>query len=170
MTKEKLLNVRKQIKSRKPTYKRVQAHQFAKLRNDEKWRFPKGMGNKVRRNRRGKPSIPTVGFGSPKVVRGLNRAGFAEVVVFNVADVAKVNPKEDAIVIAKSVGGKKTIAILEEAKKLKLNVSNVKDLDVKIKALTKEKKEKVIKKVSKADKKKVVEKKTETKTEEASKE
>lgn len=140
MNKENLLKTRIKIKSRKPTFKRFQSHQFAKLRKDDKWRMPKGMGNKVRRNRRGKPSMPTVGFGSPKAVRGLNRLGFVEVIVSNVADLAKVNQKEDTVVIASSVGKKKRLAILNEAKKLKLNVSNIKDIDTKIKSLTKVKK------------------------------
>lgn len=141
MTKVKLLEARKQTKSRKPTFKRVQSNQFAKLRNKgNSWRKPKGMGNKVRRNRRGQASMPTVGYGSPKEVRGLNRAGYKEVIVSNLADLSKVDVKDSAVVISATVGAKKKLAILEEAKKLKLVVSNFKDIDAKIKELTKTKK------------------------------
>jgi len=141
MVEKKLLEVRSQIKSRKPTYKRVQANQFAKLKNKgASWRKPKGMGNKVRRGRRGQPSMPEVGFGSPKSIRGLNKDGFKEVIVSNVADLAKINTKEEVAVISRTVGSRKKVEILAEAKKLKLTVSNVKDVDETIKSLTKEKK------------------------------
>lgn len=136
MTVEKLLKVRAAIKKRKPTYKRVQAHQFAKL-SETKWRKPKGMGNKVRRGRRGKPSMPQVGFGSPKATKFLNKAGLREVLVSNVSDLSNVNAKSDAVVIAGTVGGRKKLDILTEASKLKLNVANVKDVEASIKTLTK---------------------------------
>ena len=69
MVEKKLLQVRAQVKSRKPTYVRVQSNQFAKLKNKgASWRKPKGMGNKVRRGRRGQASMPQVGYGSPKSV------------------------------------------------------------------------------------------------------
>lgn len=136
MVSEKLLNVRANIKKRKPTYKRVQSHQFAKL-SEVKWRRPKGMGNKVRRNRRGKPGMTQIGYGSPKVTKFLNKAGLREVLVGNVADLKNVDSKADAVVISATVGGKKKLAILNECTKLKLTVSNFKDVDATIKSLTK---------------------------------
>lgn len=162
MTKE-ALKVRATIKKRKPTYKRVQAHQFAKLRNDTKWRKPKGMGNKVRRNRRGKPSMPEVGFKSPKLVRGLNKAGLSEIIVNNLSDLTKINSKTQVAVIGSTVGSRKKLDILNKAKELKLNISNVKSIEDSIKSLTKESKDK------KASVKKESVQKAETKKEETKK-
>lgn len=148
-----MLKVRSVVKSRKPTFKRRQTNQFAKLANDLKWRRPKGMGNKVRRNRRGQPSMPSVGYRSPKAVRGLNRDGLKEVLVYNLVDLKKVDSKTQIAVIGKAVGGKKKLEILNEAKKSNVLISNVKSIDDAIKSLTKEKKEKKEKKVVKETKK-----------------
>ena len=141
MAVKELLKTRTQIKKRKPTYKRVQSHQFAKLK-DTKWRRPKGMGNKVRRNRRGKPSMPEVGFGSPKEVRGLNKDGFKEIIISSFSDLEKLDSKTQIGVIGKTVGAKKRLDILNKAKELKVEIGNVSNIDSKIKDLTKEKKTK----------------------------
>lgn len=148
MTVDKL-KVRAQAKKRKPTFKRSQTNQFAKLAKGG-YRKPKGMGNKMRRTRRGHLRLPTVGYGSPREVKGLNREGFREIMVNNVSDLSKVNAKTDAVVISSTVGGKKKLEILAEIKKLKLIVANVKDIDATIKSLTKEKKVKKSKKEEKA--------------------
>lgn len=146
MSQDKLLEARKQSKLRKPTFKRVQSNQFPKLRNQgNTWRKPKGMGNKVRRQRRGQPKMPTVGYGAPKQIRGLNRLGLNEIIVSNVSDLSKIT-KTDTVVISSTVGAKKKITILEEVKKAKLNISYIYDIDAKIKELTKVKKVKTNKK------------------------
>ncbi len=146
MAETKLLAVRKQIKSRKPTFRRSQVNQFAKLRNTNNWRKPKGMGNKIRRGRRGQPASPTCGFGSPVAVRGLNKDGFKEVIVNNIVELTNIDSKTEIAVISRTVGGKKKLAILNEAKAKKVSVANVKDIEIAIKALTKGKVEEVSKK------------------------
>lgn len=165
MTKE-LLSVRKQTKSTKPTFKGRQAHQFAKLRNRDAWRRPRGMGNKVRRQRRGQGAMPSVGYGAPRAIRGTNRDGLREVIISNIADLAKIDTKSEVVVISRTVGGRKKIDILAEVKKLKLSVSNVKNIEDTVKSLTKVKKE-VAKKVAPA--KKVESKKEESNGEESKK-
>ena len=146
MASEKL-EIRKQIKKRKPTFKRAQTNQFAKLRGDG-WRKPKGMGNKLRRGRKGHAKKPTIGFGSPKEVRGLNKNGLLEVIVNNVSDLANVKDSKTQIAtLGSKVGAKKRLAILNAAKTSKLAVSNVKDIDEAIKKYTKT--SKVEKKVEK---------------------
>ena len=173
MVKE-LLKVRREVKKRKPTFRRQQTNQFAKFKNDDAWRRPKGLQSKMRLKRKGHRKMPTVGFGSPKAVRGLNRAGLLEVLVHNVADLAKIDTKTQVAVIGRTVGGKKTLTILEEAKKVKMSIGNVADIDARIKELTKAPKKQEKKAAKKVDKKEVkaetkeVEEK-ETKVEEAKK-
>lgn len=157
---ERLLKVRATIKKRKPTFRRQQINQYAKFARDKAWRRPKGPQSKMRLHEQGHRKMPTVGFGSPKEVKGLNREGFKEVIVFNVADLKLINTKTDAVVVGAKVGGRKKLAILSECKTMKLKVSNVKDVDKKIKALTKETKAKEVKETKKVTK-------TETKTKEA---
>ncbi|MFW6286133.1 MAG: eL32 family ribosomal protein [Nanoarchaeota archaeon] len=138
MVKE-LLEVRKKIKSRKPKFRRQQSNQYAKFKNSNSWRKPKGSGSKMRLRQKGHRKMPTVGFSSPSSIRGFNKDGFREVLVFKVSDLQNVNLKEDIVVISQNVGKRKKIIILEECKKLKLKVFRVPDIDLKIKELTKEK-------------------------------
>jgi ribosomal protein L32E len=156
---ESLLKARSVAKARKPTYRRVQSHQFAKLNHKTKWRHPKGMGNKVRRGRRGKPSMPEVGFKSPFSVLGLDHNGLRPIIVNNVADLAKVVVGTDVVVIGATVGGRKSIDILNAAIKAGLKVSGHNDIAASVKSLTKTSTKKV------ASVKKTAPKKTE-KTEE----
>lgn len=160
---EKLLKVRTDIKKRKPTYRRQQSNQFAKFKNDDFWRRPKGYQSKIRLGRRGHQGMPTVGFKSPKAVRYLNKTGLQEVIVNNVADLAKIENKNQIAVIGRTVGGRKTIAILNEALKLKLSIGNVKDIKSRIEFLTKTKTPKVEEKKKEVKKAKTT-KNTETKT------
>jgi large subunit ribosomal protein L32e len=153
MSKEKLIEVRKNIKRRKPTYKRVQSHQFPKL-SEVKWRRPKGKGNKVRRGRAGKPSKPEVGFKSPKLVRGLSPNGFREVIISNLNDLKKINIKEEIAIISSRMGGKKKLDCLKYAKESKIKLGNIKSIDESIKLLTKEKKSEKTKETKKEDHKK----------------
>ena len=156
---DKLIKARSLIKKRKPTYTRQQTNQFKKFQKDG-WRRPKGLQSKMRLKRRGHKRMPEVGFKSPKAVRGLNKDGLLEVVVKNVKDLITVDTKTQIAVIGGTVGGKKRIDMLNEAKKMKMTFANVKDIDSKINELTKVK-------TAKPKKKKVVK---ETKKEEAPKE
>ena len=149
MTKE-LLNKRKQIKKRKPTYRRVQSNQYAKLRNDPKWRRPRGMGNKDRKNKKGHTGTLRVGYGSPKAIRGANNQGLWEVLVHNVADVKAIDSKTQAAVIGRSVGGKKKLDILQAGKEQKITFSNINDIDKAIESLKKPEKKTTSKKAKTA--------------------
>ena len=146
MTKEKLLAVRKEVKSSKPKFKRAQVNQFAKLKNTDAWRKPKGMGNKIRRRRRGLPKMPSVGYGSPSKVRGLNKNGLEEFIVSSVSDLEVENLKDKVIVISRTLGARKKLELLKVIKQKKLNIANVKSIDDEIKNLTKIKKKVVEKK------------------------
>lgn len=147
---EELLKVRSEIKKRKPTYKRQQSNQYAKFKNKDNWRRPKGLQSKVRLKRAGHQGMPEIGFKSPKLVRGLSREGLREVIVQNVTDLQNLNIKEEIAVLGRTVGSKKRLSILQEAKKLKIRFANIKDIDAKIKDLTKEPKKKDIAKSNKA--------------------
>ena len=160
MVDKKLLEARSQVKSRKPTFRRQQINQFAKFKNDDAWRRPRGVQSKMRLGRRGHRAMPSVGYKSPKSVRGLDRNGMLEVVVKNIADLKKVDTKTQIAVIGGTVGAKKKIDILNEAKKMKLSFSNVKNIDKKLGELTKVKK--AVKKVDKKVEKKADAKKSTT--------
>ncbi len=138
MSVEKAVALRKKLKLRKPTFTRAQTNQYAKLAKSG-WRAGKGMGNKVRRRWKGHHKQPSVGYGSPSQARGLNHHGLREVKVVSVADLAKIKVKEEAALLPSTLGGRKRLVILAEAKKKGIWVANVKNIDEAIKKLTKTK-------------------------------
>lgn len=161
MAAQNMIEVRKKVKTRKPLYKRIQSNQYAKFKKN-KWRAPKGMGNKVRRGRKGHIGVLQVGYSSPKAVRGLNARGEVEIMIKTLADLDKVKEKNEVAMLSAGLGGRKRMLILEEAKKRKISISNVKDIDKAMAALSKEKKEE---KKTKASEKKEEPKQAEAKPE-----
>ena len=122
----RLLKVRMRQKSRKPEFRHYQAHKHLKLR-DKGWRRPKGLHNKLRERVGGKWSgriLVSVGFGSPRAVRGLHPSGYEEVLVHNLKDLEGIDPKRQAIRISSRVGMKKRIKIEERARELGIKILN----------------------------------------------
>tara|TARA_Y100000310_G_scaffold159627_1_gene159232 strand:- start:7212 stop:7838 length:627 start_codon:yes stop_codon:yes gene_type:complete len=138
---KKLLEIRKRLKSKKPNFLRQDAHKLKKLKQN--WRRSKGIHSKMRLKLRSYRKAPSVGYSSPKEVRGLNRDGLKEILVHNLKDLNKVK-ENNIIVLASNVGLKKRLDILNKIKELNLKVSNIKDIDQflkKIDELLKKKKE-----------------------------
>ena len=179
---KKLLELRNEMKKKKPTFLRQEAHKRKKL--GKKWLRPKGRDSKMRRKMRGYRRTPSVGYASPRKVKGLTRDGFIERVVETMKDLKNIS-KEEIIILSRRLGLKKKILLLKEIEKQGLKVGNVedipkflKDVDEKFKTKKKESKEKEEhKKKSKEDslkkaeeKKKEEEKKTEEEKEKEEKE
>ena len=122
MLKEKLLELRKKIKSKKPDFIRYESWRYKRVKPN--WRKPKGIDSKVREKRKGWIKIPDIGYRSPKVVRGLHPSGFEEVLVYRPEDLEKLDPTKHAVRIAHTVGTRKRLAILEKAEELELVVLN----------------------------------------------
>jgi len=122
MLKEKLLELRKKIKSKKPDFVRYESWRYKRVKPN--WRKPKGIDSKVREKRKGWIKMPDIGFRSPKVVRGLHPSGFEEVLVYRPEDLEKLDPTKHAVRIAHTVGTRKRLAILEKAEELELVVLN----------------------------------------------
>jgi len=122
MFKEKLLKLRKKIKSKKPDFIRYESWRYKRVKPN--WRKPKGIDSKVREKRKGWIKTPDVGYRSPKTVRGLHPSGFEEVIVYRPEDLEKLDPTKHAVRIAHTVGTRKRIAILEKAEELELVVLN----------------------------------------------
>ena len=86
-------------------FRRRGVHQKKKLA--DVWRRPRGQHNKLRRQLKAKGPLPAPGYGSPILVRELHPSGFRDVLVFNAADLADLDPAQHAIRIAGTVGGRK---------------------------------------------------------------
>lgn len=117
---KKLVELRKIIKSKKPTFRRTDYATRIK-RKKEGWRTPRGRHNKIRQMFDG--VLPGPAYGSPKAVRGAHATGMFEVMVNNVGELAGVD-KAKVVRIAGAVGNKKRIDIVREAKKRGIHVLN----------------------------------------------
>ena len=117
---KKLLELRKKMKLKKPSFVRQDAHKHIKLGTS--WRARKGRHNKYRVRKKG--SNPSPSYGSPSAVRGLHASGKKEVMVYRVSDIDSVDKDKEAARISASVGLKKRMDIINHAEKLKVRVFN----------------------------------------------
>ena len=148
--KKKLLEVRKQLKDKKPEFK--QQNFGRKKRVSDRWKKPRGLQSKMRHNFKGYSRTVSSGWRSPIEVRGLDNKGYDAIMVFNVSELDGLD-KNSAIIISGNVGNKKRLAIVEKAEKLQLIVTNIKTDKFKEK-MAKVKVDKEKEKVAKTEKKK----------------
>jgi len=120
--KKRLLEVRKILSKKRPSFVRFNPSHLVRL--SESWRKPKGGDSKVRKKKKGKPRMPTVGFRSPKKVRGLLRDGTKPVVISNAKELENINEKEVTIIIASTVGKKKRQEIIKKAEEKGFKILN----------------------------------------------
>ncbi|MFH1249365.1 MAG: eL32 family ribosomal protein [archaeon] len=121
---KRLLAHRKLIKSRKPRFRRTDWHKISNLglRREKKqvYRNPRGRHNKMREKRNGRLGIPSIGYGSPRAVRGTIE-GYIPILIHNVKELENVS--KNNIVIVASVGMKKKMEIVKKAVELKMRIA-----------------------------------------------
>jgi len=122
--KARLLRIRARVKRKKPRFRRQEWWRYPKFKNNPKWRRPKGIDSKLRLKKKGKARSPSIGWGSPRLVRGLHPSGYEEVLVHNVKELEAVDASRQAVRIAASVGSRKREAIVARAKELEIKVLN----------------------------------------------
>ncbi len=123
MINEKLLELRKAMKGRKPNFK-IQNSNDPKKRFAGRWKRPKGLQSKMRERRKGNPKYIEPGYGSPREVRGATAEGFFPAIISSLGSIASV--KEGAgIIVSATVGMRKKAEILKAAAGRKLRVLNV---------------------------------------------
>ncbi|MDR1690496.1 MAG: 50S ribosomal protein L32e [Candidatus Methanoplasma sp.] len=110
------------ISGRRPAFKRQEWFRYSKL--GEKWRKPKGIHSKMKRQLKRRPPMVDIGFRGPITARGLHPSGFEEVLIYNVEGLENIDPKVQAVRIGGTVGTKKRIAIEDRASELGIRVLN----------------------------------------------
>ncbi|MBI2654666.1 50S ribosomal protein L32e [Candidatus Woesearchaeota archaeon] len=128
----KLLELRKELKGRKPEFIRQDYGKRKKL--SMKWRKPKGIHSKIRHHFKGRRKMPSPGYKSPLKARGLHSLGLKMVKVNSVEDLSKIKKENQGVVISKTVGNKKRYLIMKKAKELEINVLNL-NIDEQIKKI-----------------------------------
>jgi large subunit ribosomal protein L32e len=119
---KELLEARKKVSDRRPKFVRQESWRYGRLA--ETWRKPKGKDNKMRRQLSGAPRLVKIGYRSPRKARGLHPSGYTDNIVFNVNDLASLDPSKDAARIAHVIGQRKRLLILAEARAKGIKVLN----------------------------------------------
>lgn len=118
---KRLLTLRDTQNKRQPSFTRLESWRYKKLK--PVWRKPKGIDNHMRLKKKGWPKSVTVGYRSPKKIRGLHPSGFNEILVYNIKDLDEIQSHQ-AIRISQTVGRRKRAEIIEKAQKLSIHVLN----------------------------------------------
>ncbi|MEM4618859.1 MAG: 50S ribosomal protein L32e [Desulfurococcaceae archaeon] len=122
---EKLLELRKKLKSKTPEFLRYLYWKKPKFRNEPKWRKPKGIDNKMRLKLKGYPPLVEIGYRGPRKVRGLHPSGKVPVVVHSIKDIEKLDPGKHIIYISSSVGLKKREMLVKSILEKGFEIANV---------------------------------------------
>jgi len=122
INKEKL-DLRAEVAKHRPDFKRPESWRYKRL--ETTWRKPKGIDNHQRKQKsRGRPGLVKVGYGGPKIARGLHPSGYTDNLVYNIDDLEKLNPKIDGVRIGHSVGTKKRKEIVIKSIEKKFKIFN----------------------------------------------
>merc|ERR1719229_555209 len=118
---------RKIVKKRLKKFHRFQADQFKRIsRRNHSWRRPKGIDSYFRRQFRGYPLMPNIGYGTDKRTRHMERNGFYRYHVKNLQDLEMLlmhNGIYEAE-LASNLSAKKRREIIARADQLNVKVTN----------------------------------------------
>ena len=120
----RLLWVRSDLGGRRPKFVRQATHRYFRIGRRDSWRRPRGLQSKQRRHYGYRSRIVRVGYGGPRRTRGLTPTGFRPVIVRTEAEIARIDPKVEAVVIARTVGTRRRLVLEESCRKLGLHILN----------------------------------------------
>lgn len=125
-TKANPLLVIKEANQKRLHFKRHHSYRYKRV--GESWRYPRGIDNRFRKQFSGMPALPGKVYKKPAIIRHMLPNGLREVIVRNVNDLealTSVNRRYCAT-IDHSVGARKRVEIVNQAKLLGIHVTNEK--------------------------------------------
>ena len=160
------MRIKSPIRKKRVTFLRRNSN---KKTFNKKWRSPRGIHNKRRLHKQGHQKRPVIGFGNPKELRYLTKEGLLPVIISNVQDLGAVDKSKEVVLLSKRLGIKKKIILIEEAKKLGIELVNI-DMETFAEEVKKELQEKKKETKKREEKKKKSQKEALKKAEEKEKE
>jgi large subunit ribosomal protein L32e len=119
-----LLRYRRGQDDHRPLFVRQAAHRYWRIGRDGAWRKPRGLQSKQRRHYGYRPTVVSIGFRSPRLVRGRTPTGFRTVLVRTADEIGRIDPAHEAAIIARTVGTQKRLVLEEAARKRGVHVLN----------------------------------------------
>lgn len=158
-----LLEAKNKKRLKRIKYQRSNYHRFIRL--SPNWRSAKGLHSKIRENRKGNPPKVKIGYGTPSLLRHHHYSGLKIKRIENLEQLDFVEPEKDIIVIAKTVGKRNRLGLLQKAIERKISILNIKNPELYKKRLEEEFLAKIKKKAGESKKEAKKEVKKETKPE-----
>ncbi len=159
-------------KKKYPKFERQRTHTKKRLGN--KWRKPKGIQSKLRRQVKGHSKLVRIGYGGDKRTKGMDRNALIPSRICNLKDLKELEKDKNSVIISHKVGLKNKLTIIKECLSKGFNIQNIKNpekyMEDKIKARDEEKKNKQNKKIMKETKRKTEKEKKKAEKEKQKKE
>jgi large subunit ribosomal protein L32e len=107
---------------RRPRFNREESWRYKRVKSA--WRSPRGKTSRVRRSKDGWPAVVKIGYSRPAAMRGIHPSGLRDVLVYRPSDLDKLDANTQVARIAHTVGERKRVTIVEEAKKKDIRILN----------------------------------------------
>jgi large subunit ribosomal protein L32e len=123
MEKKRLMEIRKNKKKKNPKFRRVESWRYKRVKDS--WRKARGIDSQTRKKTKSGVKSPTIGYRSPKKVRGLHPSGYEEVRITTINDMKGLSNRKHAIKISGRLGTKKRIELVEYAQNRGFRILNM---------------------------------------------
>jgi large subunit ribosomal protein L32e len=111
------------MKKQRPSFQRVESWRYKRVKSS--WRKARGIDSKTRRKSKSGVKSPSVGYRSPKKIRGIHPSGYEEIRVFTIKDLDNLNKNKYALKISSRLGAKKRIMLIDVAQRRGFKVLNL---------------------------------------------
>ncbi|MFX1389871.1 MAG: 50S ribosomal protein L32e [Promethearchaeota archaeon] len=120
---KRLLGLRKKMDKTRPSFRRVESWRYKRVKDP--WRKARGIDSQTRKKTKSGVKSPSVGYRTPKKIRGLHPSGYNEVRVTRIQDLINLNKNFHAIKISSKLGSRKRLALIDYCQKRGFRVLNL---------------------------------------------